>query len=476
MVMSAAEIDKLFKQGKGPKLHWFPDDVTVNDLACILTGMANNEGGTVLLGIEPRSGRVSGVRDADYLGDIVFQAALLVDPPLVLPIPLVHEVENKKIVSVTVPPGLPHAFNLEGRYLVRDGERTNPLPPRQLRALMMKRGSLQFEAQVPDDASIDDLDFDQVTAYREALDLHPDEPLEDLLSRRGCLKNIDGVLKPTYAGLLLFGRHPQKWIPSATVLAARFSGVVVSDKFVKHEIRGTLPQQLRQAETFVRDQLRSIVRLIGLTRQETPEYPLEAVRELLVNAVAHRDYNQAGDSIHLHIFADRLEVHSPGDLPGPVTLNNLLEARFSRNPIIAQVLSDLGYVERLGYGLNRVVMVMRQNNLSEPTFEEVGGAFRVMLFNSLEDLHPEQSGTKPKVGLPSFDSSDYVDHDLNPRQELVLGYLLNHKRLTNRIYQELCPDVSPETLRRDLADLVKKGILLKMGTKRGTYYIVKYGR
>jgi len=463
MTTTAAEITKQLASGMGPKLHWFPDDVSVSELAAVLTGMANGEGGTVLLGISPRSGQVQGVRDADYLIDIVFQAALLVDPPLVLPIPQIENVEDKKILTVTVPPGLPHAYNLEGRYLVRDGERTQPLPPRPLRTLMMKRGVLRIEAQVSNGASIDDLDLDQVAAYKAALGLSPDDPIEDLLSRRGCLREINKELKPTYAGLLLFGRHPQQWTPSATILAARFSGVVISDQFVKQEIRGTLPHQLRQAETFVRDQLRSVVRLVGLTRQETPEYPLEAVRELLVNAVAHRDYNQGGDSIHLHIFADRLAVHSPGDLPGPVTLENLLEARFSRNPVIAQVLSDMGYVERLGYGLNRVVTVMRQNNLPVPKFEETAGGFRVTLFAA-----PVGAQEQPIYRLPI-----YQDLALNPRQELALGYLATRKRLTNSDYQELCPDVSPETLRRDLVDLVDKGALLKMGTKRGTYYILK---
>ncbi|MBC8504507.1 MAG: putative DNA binding domain-containing protein [Anaerolineales bacterium] len=476
MTTAAAEIITLLDKGRGQKLHWFPDDVSVSDLAAVLTGMANSDGGNILIGVAPRSSQVTGIRDAEYLTDIVFQAALLIDPSLVLPIPRILEIQDKQVLSVVVAQGLPHAFNLEGRYLVRRGVRTEPLPPPELRALMIKRGSVQFEAQVPEDASLNDLDFDQIAAYKEALDLPPDEPLEDLLSRRGCMKECDGEMKPTYAGLLLFGLHPQQWAPSATILAARFSGLAFSDQFVKQEIRGTLPQQLRQAETFVRDQLRRVVRLVGLTREETPEYPLEAVRELLVNAVAHRDYNQGGDSIHLHIFADRLEVHSPGDLPGPVTLENLLEARFSRNPVIAQVLSDLGYVERLGYGLNRVLTVMRQNNLPEPKFEEVGGAFRVMIFNSIGEIHPERipnGEVELKDAIVSPDISRYSDHELNPRQELALGFLATRKRLTNRDYQGLCPDVSSETLRRDLADLVNKGVILKMGTKRGTYYILK---
>ncbi|MGD2026321.1 MAG: ATP-binding protein [Anaerolineales bacterium] len=214
----------------------------------------------------------------------------------------------------------------------------------------------------------------------------------------------------------------------------------------------------------MQDNLRNVVRMVGLTHQDTPEYPYSAVRELLVNAVAHRDYNQQGDNIHLYLYSDRLEVHSPGTLPGPVNLKNLLQARFSRNAVIVQVLSDLGFVERLGYGLNRVVTVMRQNGLRAPHFEETGGAFRVTLYGQ---PFPAQS-------LP--DLSPYRELDLNPRQRQALDFLAQNPRITSSDYQQLCPDVHPETLRRDFADLVKKGVLIKMGSKRATYYILKSTR
>ncbi len=457
------ELTQWIAEGPGEQLHGFPEGVAAHELAVVLTGMANRDGGTILLGVTDDGG-IQGVRHIETINDRIFQAALHIDPPLVLPMPRIIAAQPHPIVVITVPPGLPHAFNLDGRYLVRNGIRTEALPPRQLRTLMMGRGVLQFDAQIPEGASLEDLDMEQVADYREKLARPPDEPLDGLLARRGCLRAVNGVMRPTYAALLLFGLHPQQWVPSATILAARFAGVAIADQFVKQEIRGTLPQQLRRAENFVRDQLRSVVRLAGLQRSEALEYPFEAVRELLVNAVAHRDYNLQGDTIHLHIYADRLEVHSPGGLPGPVTLANLLEARFSRNPVIAQVLSDLGYVERLGYGLNRVVTVMRQHHLPEPHFEEAGGTFRVRLRNTgLDGIAP--------ASLPDFEK--FESFDLNTRQEQAIGYLLTHKRLTNRAYQELCPDVSSETLRRDLADLVGKGVIVKMGSKRGTYYILK---
>ena len=472
-MISSPDIFTYLARGMGPDLHWFPEDVQVSRLAATMVGMANTAGGSILLGISPRSGQVQGVSDASRMIDRVFQAALLADPPLVLPVPRVYSTGGEqpaRIVWVSVPSGLPNVYSLDGSYLGREGRQTNPLPARRLRQLLMERGAVQFESLVPPGAELSDLDPDQVNNYLDMLNMPSGDPLKQdidngnqILLQRGCLKRAGESLRPTYAALLLFGRHPQQWLPNSTVLAAQFTGVAFGDRFIKHDIRGTLPEQLKQAEGFVLANSRTVVRLVGLARQEEPEYPLEAVRELLVNAIAHRDYNLQGDNVHLNIYSDRLEVQSPGRLPGPVTLDNLLEARFSRNPVIVQVLSDMGFIERLGYGLDRVVTVLKQNQLRPPRFEEVSGSFRVTLYAPY---------TGPGAGsIP--DLSAYKDMQLNPRQEMALAHLALHRRISSSTYRELCPDVHPETLRRDLAELVSRGILLKIGDKRATYYILK---
>ncbi len=473
------ELRSLIEHGMGQDLHWFQEDAPISRLASVLVGMANSQGGTVLLGVSPNSGELIGLRDLESTADHVFQASLLVDPALVLPIPqrlqarLSGSSTTCDILSVTVPGGLPHVYSLDGRYLGRQGVQTNPLSAPSLRALLVERGAVQFESHIPPDATLADLDPHQIDAYQArviASGLLPgDLTWEELLLRRGCLKRVDGSLQPTYAALLLFGRYPQQWLPNASILAGRFSGYTLADEYIKQDITGTLPHQLRQAEAFVHSNLKSVVRLVGLTHQEAPEYPLEAVRELLVNAVAHRDYNLQGDNIHLFIFADRLEVQSPGGLPGPVTLNNLLDARFARNAVITQVLSDLGFVERLGYGLDRVIESLQKSRLPAPRFEEASGSFRVTLQNHVDEVHLSQGGSYQSA----VDLSLYQNLNLNPRQQLALNYLAHYSRITSHQYQELCPDVHTETLRRDLVDLISQGILLKIGDKRATYYILK---
>jgi ATP-dependent DNA helicase RecG len=236
----------------------------------------------------------------------------------------------------------------------------------------------------------------------------------------------------------------------------------MDDRFVKEEIRGTLAEQARRAEAFVVSNMRRGVRLEGLERIEETEYPVDVVREAIVNAVAHRDYQIRGDEIRVLMFSDRIELYSPGRLPGHVTVKNLLHERFSRNESIVQVLSDMGFIERLGYGIDRMIRLMSEAGLPTPRFEETAAGFRVTLF-----------GPGGSLISKDVDARRWRHLGLNERQEKALAYLADKQRITNREYQELCPDVSAETIRRDLADLVSKDLLLKIGDKRATYYIFK---
>jgi ATP-dependent DNA helicase RecG len=431
-------------------------------LAETLVAFANAGGGTLLVGVEPRSGQPQGLADPDLTLDRALKAALAVDPPLIIPLPHVAELDGAEVLVVTVPPGLPHVYSYKGKYLVRDGAANRPLNPRQLRRLMMERGAVSFEALVPDGARLADIDWDKVDRYLSGLGGLPGASREQALLQRGCLAQGDGELRPSHAGLLLFGCDPRRWAPSSEILVARYAGAAMDDRFVKEEIRGTLPEQIRRAEAFVVGNMRRGVRLLGLERVEETEYPVDAVREAIVNAVAHRDYQIRGDEIRILLFSDRVEFYSPGRLPGHVTVKNLVDERFSRNETIVQVLSDMGFIERLGYGIDRMIRLMAEAGLARPRFEETAAGFQVTLFGHGAALMAEDAGAESwrHVGL-------------NERQEQALAYLAERGRITNREYQELCPDVSAETIRRDLADLVRKNLLLKIGEKRATYYIFK---
>ncbi|XWX04615.1 ATP-binding protein [Aggregatilineales bacterium SYSU G02658] len=430
------------------------------DIEEALAGLANYQGGMLHVHLDDSA-------DGETIIDRVLEAALTLDPPLILPLPRI--VDHKVIVHV--PAGMPHVYATSaGRYVVYHTSQITNLPSRELRRLMMLRGALSFESTPAEGANRSDLDWHKVNEYAASLAGYSAATAESLLLQRGCLVDVGGTLRPTYAGILLFGKDPQRFVRGATISAVHFDGTVMTDTHTRQDLSGTLIDQIRHIEPFLRAHLRREVRLGDtMAREEQYEYPMEAARELIINALAHRDYSIQGDYIRVLVFTNRFEVHSPGGLPGYMTLENLKDERFSRNPIIVQVLSDMLYIERLGYGVDRVIELMQSHGLRAPEFIERAGGFQVVLYNSREEAAvPSPAST---VSLTEL----IAGHDLNPRQERALTLLLESPsgRLTNSDLQAQFQEIHSETIRRDLVDLVKKGILLKMGQKRGSYYVLR---
>lgn len=466
--MDTADLYQIYSQGESETLAFELESAAALKLAETFSALANTQGGAVLIGIDAASHTIRGVRDLDAAREKALAAGLRCEPPLVLPRPTTVMLEGKPLLYVTIPSGLPHAYALRGKYMARDGKKNRALGPRQLRDLLRQRGEGNYEATVLPGATLDDLDRERVEQYAklfldEVSSRHRwNEETLDLLFRRGCLTKESSTYRPTVAGLLLFGREPQRLLPSAEILLARYAGSEMSDTFIRETARGSLPEQIRAAEAFLTTNMRKGARIADFKRKETPEYPLPAVREVIVNAVAHRDYQIRGEEIRVLMFNDRVEVYSPGRLPGHITIENIVDERFARNEVIVQVLTDLGFVERLGYGIDRILRQMSEAGLPQPKFQETANGFRVTL-----------RGAGDKFVTDEFDRSKYRNLPLNERQTAALNILHKAGRVGNRDLKELYPDVSEETIRRDLADLVDAGIVIKMGDRRGTYYILK---
>lgn len=465
------EVLALLRGGQHSRLALLPARATKAAIAETLVALANADGGVAILGVSSR-GMPLPEADVDLLRTLVVDAGLLADPPLIIPNPQTVTVGDEagpaEVVVAVVPEGLPHVYSLKGVYWTRTGTQNRALTTAELRRLLVDRNESGFESQPVAGSALADLDPARISRYLDQLGLPPDEDALTALLRRGCITRVTGEglpapeASPTVAGILLFGRDPQRFLRSAELICVRYAGTRMGDEFVRQELGGTLAEQIRQAEAFVTTNMRRGMRIRSLAREETTEYPLAVVREAIVNAVAHRDYSIRGEGIRLLMFSDRLEIYSPGRLPGHVTIANLKDERYSRNEAIVAVLSDLGYIERLGYGIDRMMATMQEAGLPEPAFAETAAGFSVTLFSPAADL----VSTQPE---PQRWGHDF----LNERQEAAMAVVQKEGRITNSDLQALCPDVHAETIRRDLADLVERNLLLRIGTKRATYYILK---
>lgn len=467
------ELMGILDRGPDDRHIFLPAKSSTRRVGEVLTALANNQGGMVILGVT-RGGTVQPDTDVGEIGERALAASLLSEPPLILPSPQVETLDSGPAVIVHVPPGLPHVYSIQGRYLTWVEGNLRPLAIGELRRLLLERGGSGYESRAMEQATLSDLNSQIVQRYLDRIAAAPDEdPLQVLLAR-GCVTYRDGRasgpgeqggeanLVPTVAGILLFGQDPQRFLRSAEVICVRYAGTMMSDEFVRQDIGGALVEQIRQAETFVVSNMRRGMKISGMTRQESTEYPVAVVREAIVNAVAHRDYSVRGEGIRILMFSDRMEIYSPGRLPGHVTLENLQDERYSRNEAIVAVLTDLGYIERLGYGIDRMIATMQEAGLPSPVFSEAAAGFQVSL---------QSSGAQLVSEAP--EEQEWGHLFLNQRQEKALAFLRKNDRITNSDYQQLVPDVSPETIRRDLADLVEQNLLLKIGAKRATYYILK---
>jgi ATP-dependent DNA helicase RecG len=319
------------------------------------------------------------------------------------------------------------------------------------------------------DATLDDLDPAQIEAYRAELSQRRPgsallrESVERLLVQIGGAIEEHGRFRPTLAGMLFFGRDPQRFYPSFTITFLHFAGASAAEVdpngplyLDNREFRGALPAMIDAARAAIFDKLSKQARIDGFVRQDVADYPELAYREAIVNAIGHRDYGLEGRYIQIRLFSDRLEVQSPGGLGGHLTVENMVYEQFTRNPHIMRLLEHFGYVEQRGLGVDRMIHAMSGSNLPPPAFEDRGTSFWVTL----------------KAGSPTLPLTDLARLGLSERQARAVQYLHSHGRITNRQYQKEF-EVSERTALYDLQGLVNAGLVLPLSSGRGRHYILR---
>lgn len=479
--MQGEELGLLLKQERGQFLEFLsayeykkggaqkkPCENLARDLARLLAGMANADGGTLLVGVEPDKSVTGIPYQADEIQALIQSHQTMLNPPLNLSCEKM-QLGNLLLLKFEVSSSLEVHRVAGGRTFYRVATENPSLPPEQIQSLKDSKKHFFYERQHSLDASWDDLDSAAIEAFIEKIK-DPRDPKTVLGHTYHLIDSSREKLSLTKAALLLFAKDPSRWHPRCGIDFVKYEGNERrhgSSLNVIKRIRFEAPlfRLIDEAVGRVKEHIRERTILHDLFFRERLEYPTFAWQEALVNAVAHRDYSLSGAPVEMWMFDDHIEVRSPGLPPSPVTVEQLRQQKrvhFSRNPLLVRVLADLGYLREIGEGIPRMFQEMDHYGLRPPEFSTEGFFFTVTLHNT--PIYDEAT----LRWLNQFGAST-----INFRQRRLLAYAYSHgKSFSTADYQHV-GEVDRDTAYREIRALVKLGIVAPLKPKSRTYRIIE---
>lgn len=353
----------------------------------------------------------------------------------------------------------------DGRLLRRIGGDCQPLIGDAMARFVRARSDSQAEDETVPALAIADLDLGLVN---DALRSEGRPPvrradrvlraLVDLGVANPPSPPVDAL--PLRAAAVLFASEPGMYVPGATVQLLRRAGVGPGPgpSTARDECSGPLPRLLECALQFIGRHTRRFEVVVGTTREVFTEYPTPALREAILNALAHRDYGLSGATVDITVWDDRIEIRSPGPLPGHITVDNMREEHYSRNRRMMRVLKGLGLVEEYGEGVDRMFQEMDARLMEPPIFAATSSSVTVTLLNRfVVDIESQ-------VWL-----SLLAQHQLSSADRRLLVVARSEGSVTPRRVRELFPNLDAE---QALAGSVARGLLIRVGEKGGSRYIL----
>ncbi len=346
----------------------------------------------------------------------------------------------------------------KGAY-IRVGNINQQITEEELRSFLRYSPAYNFDKTLLSDLSFEDLNkakiklFLNESAKKRGRKYSNDLNIKQTLLNIGILTKDNNEYFSTLAGYLIFSKQiPQDTLSFSRYLVRciNYSGKSPSSEIInKKDIIGNLDEQVDDSLSFILKSIKTEAKIVKSRRIERYEYPELALREIVVNALIHRDYSNTGTYVQITIFKDRIEISNPGTLPPGVTVENIKISQFSRNEVISRVMRDLNYVEEFGRGIDLIYSEMKKWGLVEPLFKNSANSFKVTLLGS-----------------------DYLG--LNHRQLNFWNILQSKNHLTASVAHEIFSDVSRATINNDLKQMVKMGLIKLQGSSSNSYYEPEY--
>lgn len=438
-----AKLDELISRGEGADLGF---KERLGNLDRELVAFANGEGGTVLIGVRD-DGTISPVPADNRTLSRIQDTARNCDPPIPIDIRPHHE----QVIEVHVSPGRNKPYRCRDGFFLRVGPNTQKLTRDEIVDLIRRETQIHFDDQLRDDFDLEDISQQRIDDFVKLAGISANLEVPDLLLNLNVARAVDGIVRVTNAGVLFFAEEPQRFIRESQLTCVRYRGPDRFDILDRKELLGSPIEQIEASFDFVERHTKTGYRIDEAgRRQDVPEYPPVAIREVVTNAVMHRDYAYDLSHVYLHIFSDRLEVENPGGLPRGLTEGELGRRSVRRNPAIADLLMRTKYVEQVGSGIPRVSFALAQNG--NPPFEVASSNFFVIRL-------------RPRVATDALVTLTQRQHDLR-------RYIANAGPVTKgQTARHLA--VSEDTALRELNALIDLGLVVRTGAGRATRYHIQ---
>ncbi|MRG76326.1 MAG: transcriptional regulator [ANME-2 cluster archaeon] len=416
---------------------------------------ANTKGGIIFIGVSDKN-NIKGIKvGKETLNQWANQISQSTDPRIIPELEKI-KVDEKTVIAVKIKENPIKPISKKGRCLKRVDSSNRAMSAQEVAQMHLHSTGMSWDKYPAKDAKLSDIDIEKVKRYIHKAKETGRKKIGDDEEPMQVLEKMSLITEgqPTWAAILLFSRLTNKFISQAAIHCGRFKerNIVIDDRMIV----GTVFEQIEEAMDFIRKNINVEFVMTGRPQREQKwDYPLEALREALVNAICHRDYT-IFSNIEVRIYDDKLIIRSPGFLPYGITLEELYKPHSStlRNKGLAEVLYDTELIERWGSGIEKIQQHCLDAGLPEPIFEEYQG-FQVVF---RKDVYDEEY-------LRSL--------NLNERQIKAVMYVKEKGQITNKEYQEVCA-TSKRTASRDLLDLVSSGFFEQIGTTgTGTAYILK---
>ncbi|MBX9136424.1 hypothetical protein HCG75_03095 [Clostridium sp. K12(2020)] len=452
-----------------------------------LSSFSNKSGGgIIILGIdENRDYDVVGIYDSDDIQKKIKNQCNDMEPPVRASFNLLKWEENKYVLLVEIPevmqeekPCYYKGAGIEKGSYVRVGDSDERMNTYEIYNLTSYNKKREEDLRVIDRSELDDLDMELVNNYLNKIrKLKPNfSKIKDdniALSKLGIIVKIDSVYKPTIAGLLCFGICPELLLPQLVVKAMVIPGFKIGEvgdlgeRFTDNKnITGTVSEMIKQTMDFITKNMKKRVIISPDTgeRDDKFEYPVEAIREAVINALVHRDYSKHTESSYISIkmYNDRLEIVNPGGLYGNLTIEELTEVINPpvRNKTLIRILEEMDIIENRSSGIATMIMAMRELRLEPPIFENKRGNFSVVFKNHTLMTKEDRKWLNK------------INKNLSENEALALIYLRSNERMTNGDYQKI-NNVNRDKALQELKGLIKKDLIESHGIGSGSYYKLK---